>query len=152
MIYDMNTKSVIRPEQNLKDISITRFRPLNDKELLIATDGGGVHKIDVDTYQITPEIVADYNSNNGMNGNSINDIFVDDEERVWLANYPIGITIQNNRYTGYKWIKHSIGNKQSLINDRGERHYRRQRRRFMVRNEQWYQFPQFKDRTMAFGA
>ena len=58
MIYDMNTKSVIRPEQNLKDISITRFRPLNDKELLIATDGGGVHKIDVDTYQITPEIVA----------------------------------------------------------------------------------------------
>lgn len=28
MIYDMNTKSVIRPEQNLKDISITRFRPL----------------------------------------------------------------------------------------------------------------------------
>lgn len=61
--------------------------------------------------------MADYNSNNGMNGNSINDIFVDDEERVWLANYPIGITIQNNRYTGYKWIKHSIGNKQSLIND-----------------------------------
>ena len=44
MIYDMNTKSVIRPEQNLKDISITQFRPLNDKELLIATDGGGVHK------------------------------------------------------------------------------------------------------------
>ena len=101
----------------MKDISITQFRPLNDKELLIATDGGGVHKINVDTYQITPEIVADYNSNNGMNGNSINDIFVDDEERVWLANYPIGITIQNNRYTGYKWIKHSIGNKQSLIND-----------------------------------
>ena len=49
-----------------------------------------------------------------MNGNSINDIFVDDEERIWLANYPIGITIQNNRYTSYKWIKHSIGNKQSL--------------------------------------
>lgn len=117
MIYDMNTKSVIRPEQNLKDISITRFKPLNDKELLIATDGGGVHKMNVDTYQIVPEIVADYNSNCGMNGNSINDIFVDDEERIWLANYPIGITIQNNRYTSYKWIKHSIGNKQSLIND-----------------------------------
>ncbi len=71
----------------------------------------------MDTYQIVPEIVADYNSNCGMNGNSINDIFVDDEERIWLANYPIGITIQNNRYTSYKWIKHSIGNKQSLIND-----------------------------------
>lgn len=117
MVYDMNTKSVIRPDYNLKDISITRFKPLNDKELLIATDGGGVHKINMDTYQIVPEIVADYNSNCGMNGNSINDIFVDDEERIWLANYPIGITIQNNRYTSYKWIKHSIGNKQTLIND-----------------------------------
>ena len=40
MVYDMNTKSVIRPDYNLKDISITRFKPLNDKELLIATDGG----------------------------------------------------------------------------------------------------------------
>ena len=117
MIYDMNTKSVIRPEQNLKDISITRFKPLNDKELLIATDGGGVHKINMDTYQIVPEIVADYNSYCGMNGNSITDIFVDDKERIWLANYPTGITIQNNRYTSYQWIKHSIGNKQSLIND-----------------------------------
>ena len=52
-----------------------------------------------------------------MNGNSINDIYIDDEERIWMANYPIGITIQTNRYPSYKWIKHSVGNKQSLIND-----------------------------------
>ena len=94
----------------------------------------------MDTYQIVPEIVADYNSNCGMNGNSINDIFVDDEERIWLANYPIGITIQNNRYTSYKWIKHSIGNKQSLINDRVEMPLLKTERRFMVCNEQWHQF------------
>ena len=52
-----------------------------------------------------------------MNGNSINDIYVDEEDRIWLANYPIGVTVRNNRYSGYNWIKHSIGNKQSLIND-----------------------------------
>ena len=52
-----------------------------------------------------------------MNGNSINDLYIDEEERIWLANYPIGITVQNNRYSSYKWIKHSIGNRQSLIND-----------------------------------
>ena len=27
MVYDMNTKSVIRPDYNLKDISSTRFKP-----------------------------------------------------------------------------------------------------------------------------
>ena len=52
-----------------------------------------------------------------MNGNTIYDIYVDNEQRIWMANYPIGITVRNNRYSDYKWIKHSIGNKQSLIND-----------------------------------
>lgn len=117
LVYDMSTKSVTQPEHNLKDISITQFKPLNDKELLVATDGGGVHKINTENYLLEPYIITDYNSNNGMNGNSINDIYVDDGERIWLANYPIGITIRNNRYPSYKWIKHSIGNKQSLIND-----------------------------------
>mgnify|MGYP000586274742 CR=1 FL=1 len=52
-----------------------------------------------------------------MNGNNINDVYVDEEQRIWLSNYPSGITIRDNRYTNYKWIKHSIGNHQSLIND-----------------------------------
>lgn len=51
-----------------------------------------------------------------MNGNSIYDFYVDDE-RIWIANYPIGITVRNNQYASYEWIKHSIGNKQSLVND-----------------------------------
>ena len=117
MIYDMNLKSTINPKDNLKDISITRIHPLNNKELLIATDGSGVYKTNIDSYKSTPYIMADYNIYNGMNGNSINDIYVDEEERIWMANYPIGITVQNNRYSKYNWIKHSIGNKQSLIND-----------------------------------
>lgn len=34
-----------------------------------------------------------------------------------MANYPIGITVRNNKYSDYEWIKHSVGNRQSLIND-----------------------------------
>lgn len=52
-----------------------------------------------------------------MNGNNINDIYVDEEERIWLANYPTGITIRNNRYGSYDLIRHSIGNSLSLVND-----------------------------------
>lgn len=117
MVYEMASKSVYQPPYNLKDISITRFKPLNKDELLIATDGGGVHKMNAENYRIEPFITVDYNSYNGMNGSSVNDIYIDEEERIWMANYPIGITVQNNRYSGYTWIKHSIGNKQSLIND-----------------------------------
>lgn len=113
----MNTKRSTQPRMSLTDVSITRIKPLNNKELLVATDGAGVYKINVNSYQTTPYIVADYNQHNEMNGNNIPDFYVDDEQRIWLANYPIGITVRNNRYSGYNWIKHSIGNKQSLIND-----------------------------------
>ena len=116
-VYDMNTKQALQPKVGLTDISISCIKPFNDKELLIATDGAGVYKLNSETYQTEPYIIADYNLNNGMNGNSINDIYVDNEQRIWLANYPIGVTVRNNRYSNYKWFKHSIGNKQSLIND-----------------------------------
>ena len=48
-----------------------------------------------------------------MNGNNITDIYIDKEKRIWLANYPAGITVVDPRYKNYHWIKHSIGNKQS---------------------------------------
>lgn len=116
-VYDMNTKQSIQPQVNLKDISINSIKPLNNNKILIATDGAGVFEMNSDTYHTAPYIVADYNKYNDMNGNSINDIFVDDEERIWLANYPIGVTVRNNRFSSYNWIKHSVGNNQSLIND-----------------------------------
>lgn len=116
-VYDMNTKQSSQPKMSLTDVSITRIKPFNADELLIATDGEGVYKLNVHTYETKPYIIADFNHYNGMNGNSITDLYIDEEQRIWLANYPIGITVRNNRYSRYNWIKHSIGNKQSLINN-----------------------------------
>lgn len=115
-LYDMNLHQTIKLNAGLDDVSITRIKNFNEKEILIATDGAGVFKMNVDSYECTPYITADYNCNNGMNGNSIYDFYVDGD-RIWLANYPLGITIRNNQYTNYKWYKHSIGNLQSLVND-----------------------------------
>ena len=83
----------------------------------MATGGRGVYKLDVNTYMSEPYITADYGSYNGMNGNNINDVYVDEEDRIWLANYPTGITIRNNRYGSYDLIRHSLGNTRSLVND-----------------------------------
>lgn len=116
-VYDMNIKQSAQPKMSLTDVSITRIKPFNEHELLIATDGAGVYKLNVNTYETEPYIIANFNHHNEMNGNSITDLYIDTEQRIWLANYPIGITVRNNRYSSYNWIKHSIGNKQSLIND-----------------------------------
>lgn len=116
-VYDMNAREIIRPEADLSDVNIACISPLNDKDLLVATEGMGVYKIDAGTCKLKHYIVANYQSYNEMNGNSINDIFVDEEKRIWLANYPTGITVIDYRYKNYHWMKHSIGNSQSLIND-----------------------------------
>lgn len=116
-VYDLNLHHTVMLKSGLEDISINRICIFGDNEILIATDGAGVYKMNVDTYKCEPYIIADYNRYNAMNGNTINDIYVDNEQRIWMANYPIGITVRNNRYNDYKWIKHSIGNPQSLIND-----------------------------------
>lgn len=116
-VFDMRTQEIIHPESDLCDVNITRIRPLSETELLVATEGMGVYKIDINTCSMEHYIVANYKSYNEMNGNNINDVFVDEEKRVWLANYPTGITVIDYRYKNYNWMKHAMGNKHSLIND-----------------------------------
>ena len=116
-VYDMNIHKVMHLDAGLMDVSINCIHAFDDKEILIATDGAGIYKMNTKTYECIPYIIADYNRYNAMNGNTINDLYIDDEQRIWMANYPIGITVRNNRYSDYQWIKHSVGNKQSLIND-----------------------------------
>lgn len=116
-VYDLNLHKVIHLDAGLMDVSINCIRAFNKDEILIATDGAGVYKMNTKTYECIPYIIADYNRYNAMNGNTINDLYIDENERIWMVNYPIGITVRNNRYADYNWIKHSVGNPQSLIND-----------------------------------
>lgn len=117
-ILDVKNMNCINPDTELIDVSVTRIKPLNETEMLVATDGGGIHKLNILTHQTSPYIVANYNADNMMTGNSINDIYIDKQKRIWIANYPIGITIRDDRYSQHTWYKHSLGNVQSLINDR----------------------------------
>ena len=117
LIYDVGKTGKIIPCQSPNNVEINRIVALNAHELLVATGGKGVYKLDMNTCMSEPYITADYNSYNGMNGNSITAISVAAEERIWLANYPTGITIRNNRYGSYDLIRHSLGNSLSLVND-----------------------------------
>ena len=116
-VYSFKNQEHKKIDTNTADISITRIKPLNSDEILIATDGAGVIKLYVDNYATEPFIVADYNRNNSIGGNVITDIYVDNIGRIWLANYPTGITIWDERYSQHYWYKHAIGYNQSLVND-----------------------------------
>ena len=66
-------------------MEVNQIVALNADELLIATGGKGVYKLNVNTCKSEPYITADYSSYNGMNGNNINDIYVDEDESTFLA-------------------------------------------------------------------
>ena len=66
------------------DVSTNCIRAYNNDDILIATDGAGVYKMITDTYESIPYIVADYNRYNSMNVNTINDIYIDSEQRLSL--------------------------------------------------------------------
>lgn len=116
-VYDMHQQEIIRPEADLCDVNIARITPLNDKELLIATEGMGVYKINIDSCVLERYITANYKSYNEMNGNNISDIFIDEVNRVWLANYPTGITIIDSRYKKLS-LDETLHGKQSVVNQR----------------------------------
>ncbi len=104
-------------DTSLSEVNITRIVKWDDKHVLAATDGQGVFRIHTDSCKAIPYIEANHESYTEMNGNNINDILVDEKKRIWMANYPAGITIRDNRYTNYQWIKHSQGYEQSLPNN-----------------------------------
>ena len=57
-VYDMNTQEIIRPDADLSDVNIARISPLNETELLIATEGMGVYKVNVNTCELEDYIIA----------------------------------------------------------------------------------------------
>ncbi|KAA6349524.1 Sensor histidine kinase TodS [termite gut metagenome] len=116
-VYNVEEDKYSRPETDFADVSVNRIKLFEKNDILIATDGAGIYKINAVTRKTEPYIVTDYNQNNLMNGNKINDIYIDSRRRIWMANDPIGVTIRDERYVPYKWIRHYIKNKQSLIND-----------------------------------
>lgn len=87
----MNTQEIMRPEADLSDVNIARISPLNETELLIATEGMGVYKVNANTCELEHYIIANYQSYNEMNGNNINDVFVDEENGYGLLTIPQGL-------------------------------------------------------------
>ncbi|MEG2514785.1 MAG: hybrid sensor histidine kinase/response regulator, partial [Bacteroidaceae bacterium] len=116
-VYDIQHRQISKPCTELKGVRIIRIRDFENYHLLIATDGAGIYNMDINTCTLNSYIVADYTQPNKMNGNHINDVLIDKNKRIWVANYPIGITMVNYEQTEYSWIKHSLGNKQSLVDN-----------------------------------
>ena len=118
-IYNPQSRQLYSAGHALKDIGINAIIPdrENPDELLIATDGDGVYRLNVTNRQLTPFLQEDDRHPNKMNGSIIKDICMDHAGRIWTAIYPTGITVHNRQYPNYEWIRHSPNYANSLANN-----------------------------------
>lgn len=104
----------------LTDVSINTIKPYGNTghEVLIATDGDGVYKLNLKDKTFTSFLSEDYSRLNRMNGSIIKDLCIDHDGRIWNVIYPTGITVYTEKYQPYEWIRHSKDNSNSLIDNR----------------------------------
>lgn len=114
--YDLDTKQ-LSELYKLNDTAINKIIDFQDDAVLIATSGGGIYQLNLKTKEFGPFLIADYSTSDGMNGNNIKDIFIDKEDQIWIASYPIGVTICNLHQSGYTLIQYKANNKQSLVHN-----------------------------------
>lgn len=119
-VYDCeHDQMMVLPKNQLKGSKVNCLRTFKDKAVLIATDGAGVYHLNMADYQMTEYLSADFENGHSVRTNRIADLFVDEQSRVWVADYPEGVTLFDPEGTnGCKWHKHEAGNKQSLLNNR----------------------------------
>ena len=105
-VFDFSTKALKNIGQ-LKDVTMNNVVPASNssEEVLIATDGNGVFKMDMRTLELRPFLSSNHQASSRMNGDIIKDIYADEEGRIWMAVFPISITMYSDKYPSYQWIQ-----------------------------------------------
>lgn len=118
-IYHPQTRDLVSMGNTMEDIGVNAIIPCrkNKDEILIATDGDGVYKLNVPRRKLGHFLQEDNKQPNKMNGSIIEDIYIDYADRIWIAIYPMGITVYNEKYPSYEWVKHSPNYTNSLVNN-----------------------------------
>ena len=108
----------------LKQIgSVSSNAPIRDiteglhHSLYIATDGMGITVMDTRTEKIIHRYIATENYTDGLSANSIYDIDIDDENRLWIATYIRGVCILDKNIPEFSCVSRQDGNRNSLHNN-----------------------------------
>lgn len=105
-VYNLQERT-LKSIGNLKDVTINTVTHAHQSEqdILIATDGNGVYRLNMETHELSPYLSAGNHDSNKMNGDIIKDICIDEEGRIWLAVFPSSITVYSDKYPEYAWLK-----------------------------------------------
>ena len=116
-VYDLRTHTLQNIGQ-LKDVTMNEAIDAHPsaEEVLIATDGNGVFRLNMHTLDLRPFLSTNQREAK-MNGDIIKDIQTDEEGRLWMAVFPISITVYSDKYPKYHWLNHEQKDTRSLASN-----------------------------------
>lgn len=104
-IYDTRTGKIIHADNTPKSGNVTRICPYGEDFLLFAIEEMGIYRMDKSTFQSDLFIGSKDKGCTGLNGSIITDFYADSDKRVWIADYPDGITLYSRDYRSYDRIR-----------------------------------------------
>lgn len=112
-VVDIASKSIVSLSSLIPSIPIRAIDSFGEDEIWFGTDGSGLYILDHNSQLLRRKIHSGDNSN--LSGNTISDILIDEDSRVWVSTSTNGINIYDNLLVELTWIKHEQKNMNSLI-------------------------------------
>ena len=114
-VFDLQTNR-LHNIGNLKDVTMNEAVSAypSSEEVLIATDGNGVYKLNMSTLKLQ-QYLSTSQAPGKMNGDIIKDIYVDEYGKTWMTIFPISITLYSDKYPKNEWFQQPFNEPHSPI-------------------------------------
>lgn len=118
-VYDCSTKQLLHAQKAWRENRISCLKVFGDGKVLIATAGIGIYCMEMDTYRILPFLNAELGNESSIRSNRITDLFVDESSRIWIADFPDGVTMaKSSESDESRCLGYDSRIEKSLVNDR----------------------------------
>lgn len=116
--YRVPTNEVIYYNDVLPDVRITKILPFNNEdEVIFSTNAACVYQMKMNDCIPTSYLQADFTTDYRMNTDNVADICIDKDGQLWMCSFPKGLTVCNEKYPEFNWIRRSILSSNTLINN-----------------------------------
>lgn len=101
----------------LSNSVIRSVKMYDQNSLLVGFDGLGIYEYDIYAEKIINHFIVDENKPGSIGSNAVYDILVDDDKRIWVANYTTGVEIYDPNMVHFSLYNHLLKDDNSLAHN-----------------------------------
>lgn len=118
VVFNEREGEVIQYHDVLPDVRVTKILPVNNgDEVIFSTNAACVYQLALDECVPVPYLQADYATDYRMNTDNVADMCIDMNGQLWLCTFPNGLTVRNEQYPGFNWLRRSNLSNNTLVHN-----------------------------------